>query len=178
MDTEKPALPPLGIDDIAAYGPDRDNERVFEPNETWCAACDAMQRGHAAATVADVLMELDDDELGALADHWQAHTLTTLDQPAINGRDFLCPDLRLALALQEADPAHDDQWSCAPTLDPESLWETVVEFDRLKAQHAALLAALNAAAGYLGDDATDDSPEAKATRAVVLAAIAEAEGTR
>lgn len=181
---EKPALPPLGIDDIAAYGPDRDSERVFEPNETWCAACEAMVRGYPAATVAGLLLDLPADDLAALAEHWRDHTLTTLENPAWNGRDFLCPDLRLALALYhtDTDEARCGNWSCAPTLDPASLWETVAEFDRLKAQSNALLAALKAIMAVPGD--ADASSVAIAIshdlmeEARAAIAAAEGEGTR
>lgn len=47
---------------------------------------------------------------------------------------------------------------------------------RLIAAAPELLAALNCALVYLGDDGTDDSPEARSTRAVIRAAIAAAAG--
>lgn len=136
-------LRPLMLDDIRIAGPNRDEAEAFDPSETWATACDRINEGYSVGDVADLLLDLDDDERRALADYWRDHTLNTIQAPALDGRDFQCPDIRLALALQERDP-DCDEWSCAPTLDPESLWETVREFDRLRAENARLQAALAA----------------------------------
>ena len=141
--TDEKTLPPLTLDDVRVVEPDRDAEEAFDAKETWIAACDRIQAGYPAADVADLLMQLDDDERGAVADYWHDHTLDTIGSPGLDGRDFHCPDIRLALAMQEREP-DCDEWTCAPTLEPASLWETVVEFDRLQAENAKLRAALEA----------------------------------
>lgn len=153
--TDEKTLPPLTLDDVRVVEPDRDAEEAFDAKETWIAACDRIQAGYPAADVADLLMQLDDDERGAVADYWRDHTLDTIGSPGLDGRDFHCPDIRLALAMQEREP-DCDEWTCAPTLDPASLWETVVEFDRLQAENARLRAALALAGpfmeGFEGDE--------------------------
>lgn len=130
-------LPPLGLDDIRAAGPDRDNAEAFDPRETWCLACEKLGEGYPAADVAALLLSLEPAEIDAVAEDWKASTLETLASPATEGRDFHCPDLRLCLALQEIDPDRD-AWGCAPTLDPWSLWEAVQEVADLRAQVAAI----------------------------------------
>jgi len=143
-------LPSLSLDDLRVAEPDRDNEAAFDPQETWHAARDKMEEGYSAATVADVLMELDDNERGALADYWREHTLSTLQNPAWDGRDFLAHDLRVAMAMQEREP-DCEAWGCAPTLEPASLWETVAEFDRMKAENAKLRALLDDARDLIAE---------------------------
>lgn len=151
MTDETPAaLPPLTLDDLRVAGPDRDNETDFDPQETWHRARDVMELGYSAATVADVLLELADDELGALADFWRDHTLSTLLDPSWNGRDFMAHDLRLAMAMAEREPDRAG-WTHAPTLEPASLWETVAEFDRMKAENAKLRALLKDARDLIGE---------------------------
>lgn len=144
-------LPPLSLDDIRVAGPDRDNAEAFDPRETWCLACDKLGEGYPAADVAAVLLELASAEIDAVADYWRDHTLTTLDHPALNGRDFHCPDLRLCLALQDADPERE-AWTCAPTLDPGSLWETLAEVGRLRGEVATLGNLLGEVLQLHGDD--------------------------
>lgn len=144
-------LPPLGLDDIRAAGPDRDNAEAFDPRETWCIACDKLGDGYPAAEVAAVLLTLKPSELNAVAEDWQASTLETLSSPATEGRDFDCPDLRLCLALQDADPERE-AWTCAPTLDPGSLWETLAEVGRLRGEVATLGNLLGEVLQLHGDD--------------------------
>jgi len=124
-------LPPLGLDDIRAADPDRDNAEAFDPRETWWRACDKLGDGYPAADVAAILLTLDPAELDAVAEGWKASTLETLINPVMDGRDFHCPDLRLCLALQEADPDRE-AWTCAPALDPSSLWEALEEVANLR----------------------------------------------
>lgn len=131
-------LPPLSLDDIRVAGPDRDNAEAFDPAETWWLACEKIAEGYLAASVADVLLTLPDAELAEVAQYWIDHTSTTLEQPALYGRDFNCPDLRLCLALQAADPCRD-AWGHAPTLEPSSLWEAVQENIDLKTALTDLL---------------------------------------
>lgn len=126
-DTTPAPLAPITLDALAVYEPDRDNEAWFNATETWANACDAIRDGHPIADVAAALMELPEDDLGALALDWRDHTLDTLQSPAESGRDINCPDIQLAMALIELDPARDDLWSCVPALSPESIIETVQE---------------------------------------------------
>jgi len=151
-------LSPLGLDDIRAADPDRDNGEAFDARETWFLACDKLGDGYPAADVAAVLLTLAPAELDAVAADWQASTLETLNSPATEGRDFNCPDLRLCLALQEADPERE-AWTCAPALDPGSLWETVRffnergdEIDRLLSERDRLRALLDELRALPGDD--------------------------
>jgi hypothetical protein len=156
MTETKPALSPLTLDDIRAAGPDRDNAEALDPAETWATACDKVRDGHDVEDVADLLMQMDDTDLNVLAEFWKAHTLATLDNPAMNGRDFHCPDLRLAMAIAQAETseARVECWCCAPTLDPESLWQTVDDFDRMKAENAKLRQLLTQARDTINEWAT------------------------
>lgn len=165
----------LMLDDIRIAGPNRDEAEAFDPSETWATACERINEGHPVATVADLLLDLDDNERGALADYWRDHTLNTRSDPALDGRDFNCPDIRLALAMQAREP-DCDHWCCAPTLDPESLWETVREFDRLKAAIVGLRAALDRAIPVLRLMAMQPYEPAAIALSAAEAALARAEG--
>lgn len=57
---------PLGLDDIAVYGPDRDRERVFDPAATWLLATNAVEKGYAPDEVAALLHELPAADWAAL----------------------------------------------------------------------------------------------------------------
>jgi len=62
-------LPPLGLDDIRCTAPDRDCEQRFYAEDTLQVAREKVASGYPAAAVADVLLQLDPDELaGVLAE--------------------------------------------------------------------------------------------------------------
>ena len=63
-----------------------------------------------------------------------------------------------------------------PETDSDIGEARTMEAARLMAAAPAMLAALQSALTYIGDDATDDSAEAKAARADIAAAIALATG--
>lgn len=146
---------PLSLDDIASYGPDRDNERVFRPGATWEQACGFVLGGYSAEEVAGIILDLPIDDLVELRD-------LVADPPVIPGS----PAMRILRQLALLD---SDIW--VPTFSTAGVYDLVDQRDNL-------LAALKAILALPGDD--DASSVAIAiphdTMEEARAAIAAAEG--
>lgn len=119
-------LPPLTLDDIRVCEPDRDSAAVFDPSETWIAACIAIENGHAPEAAAALLLELGDNDLQTLRDWWRDECREIDGQ-----RDAECCDLLLCRAIDETHKL-GRKWPLPP-IDSASVLHLLAERDRLRA---------------------------------------------
>jgi len=117
-------LPPLGLDDIRAAGPDRDNAEAFDPAETWANACDKIAAGYPAATVAALLLEMHEDELQEVLNEWQERCISGEE------RDAESPDVLLCQAIDQSG-ALGKEWPLPP-IDAATVLPLLTERDELR----------------------------------------------
>ena len=118
-------LPPLGLDDLRVAEPDRDSEAVFSPSETWYAACNAIEYGHAADDVARLLLSMDLVDTSLLWQWWGDEVREAAFHSATREAD--CPDVLLLAALNRRDVR---EWRF-PAISGASVVALLDERDRL-----------------------------------------------
>lgn len=136
-------LAPLSLDDIRIAGPDRDNDGAFDPEATWANACALVEIGHPAATVAGLLLELSNHELGDVRQFCPVHP------DDIDAADAISPEVALCRALGQIDGLR--QW--IPTISVASVYDLLDQRDRA----LALLRHFAAPEGTGYADATGDA---------------------